>query len=352
MNDKVAILYAKIDEHAGKDDLDVFDEVSIVRESLVALGYKPIEVPVTLDLHELASVLRSLDPLVVFNLVESIEGFDSLIHIVPSFLGSLGIKYTGCSAESILLSTNKITAKNVFKVLNIPTPDWFVPNACSRRDFSFPPPYILKSIWEHASKNLSDKSVIFEKSAFDEVAAEFKPGCMFAEAFIDGREFNFALLSPPATGDDIDKEKGMEKPQILPVQEILFKDFPKGKPKIVGYTAKWDEESFEYVNTPRTFAISDPESASIDAMREISVKCWHSLGLSGYARCDFRVDSKGRPWLLEVNTNPCISHDSGFIAAAKHSGLDATTVVKRIVDAALSGGGKSINFNYSDEHGR
>jgi D-alanine-D-alanine ligase len=57
--------------------------------------------------------------------------------------------------------------------------------------------------------------------------------------------------------------------------------------------------------------------------------------LNGYARVDFRVDREGRPFVLEINANPCIAPDSGFIAAAVKSGMSFPDVVGRIVESPV-----------------
>jgi D-alanine-D-alanine ligase len=58
--------------------------------------------------------------------------------------------------------------------------------------------------------------------------------------------------------------------------------------------------------------------------------------LKGYARVDFRVDRNGSPWVLEINANPCLSHDAGFAAALATSGLDFTQAVEEIIQDGLS----------------
>jgi D-alanine-D-alanine ligase len=68
-------------------------------------------------------------------------------------------------------------------------------------------------------------------------------------------------------------------------------------------------------------------------MQGITRRCWHAFGLSGYARVDFRVDAEGRPWVLEVNANPCLTSDAGFVAAAHQAGWSQRDVVARIVAA-------------------
>ena len=39
--------------------------------------------------------------------------------------------------------------------------------------------------------------------------------------------------------------------RVLPLAEIDFSAFTDDKPRIVGYSAKWLEDSFEFQNTPR-----------------------------------------------------------------------------------------------------
>jgi D-alanine-D-alanine ligase len=44
------------------------------------------------------------------------------------------------------------------------------------------------------------------------------------------------------------------------------------------------------------------------------------------------VDEKGNPYVIEINGNPCISPDSGFIAAAHRAGLSNKEVIGRIIE--------------------
>ena len=145
-------------------------------------------------------------------------------------------------------------------------------------------------------------------------------GDWFAEEFVPGRELNVALLA---------ERSG---PRALPVAEIRFDAFPADKPRIVGYAAKWDTDSFEYRNTPRSFAV-EPELA--ERLCRLAVDCWALFRLEGYARVDFRVDERGNPWVLEVNANPCLSPDAGFAAALAEAGIGYEAAVARLIDDAL-----------------
>ena len=142
----------------------------------------------------------------------------------------------------------------------------------------------------------------------------------FFEEYIGGREFNISILG------------GLSGPEVLPIPEIIFENYPAGKPKIIGYSAKWDESSFEYHNTNRVFGLEKTEPKLAVSLKQICLKSWNLFGLKGYVRVDLRVDENGKPWILEINSNPCLSADAGFYAASLEAGYEFTLVIKRIIE--------------------
>jgi D-alanine-D-alanine ligase len=142
---------------------------------------------------------------------------------------------------------------------------------------------------------------------------------LFAEQFIEGREFNLSLLSG----------------QVLPPAEIDFSSFPPNKPRIVGHQAKWDQGSFEYQQTPRGFDFLATDRPLLECVSELARSCWQLFELSGYARVDFRVDRDGQPWILEVNANPCLSPDAGFAAAVSKAGMTYDEAIQRIMENSI-----------------
>jgi D-alanine-D-alanine ligase len=303
-----------------------------VRSALHALGHRTIDVPLSLDLGEAVKALRAAGPGIAFNLVETIDGKGSLIHLAPTLLDSLGIPYTGACCEAILITSHKLLGKKRLGTAGIDTPPWTTAALAAAAAPAFPPPWIVKSVWEHASVGLEDASVA---STHDALAREIdrrirgeRIDHLFVERYVEGREFNLALLSGTPGGE----------PENLPPAEIRFVGYPEGKPRMVGYRAKWVEGSFEYGHTPRRFEFPQEDAALIQSLVSLSRDCWKAFGLRGYARVDFRVDAAGRPWVLEINTNPCISPDAGFMAAAERGGLSIEDVVRRIVADATGGG--------------
>jgi D-alanine-D-alanine ligase len=115
---------------------------------------------------------------------------------------------------------------------------------------------------------------------------------------------------------------------------MLFVDFPDGVPHIVDYAAKWDAASHAYHHTPRRFGLPAEDGPLVAALRALALRAWDLFGLRGYARVDFRVDAAGRPFMLEVNANPCLAPDAGFMAAAAQAGYDASAVIERLTAPA------------------
>ncbi len=241
---------------------------------------------------------------------------------VPPALDRFGLAYTGCGARATYRCLSKPAMKRTMATAGIPTPDWSL-TGCGLQHL---PKVIVKAVAEHASLGIDARSVVPGARASFEVARRTQRlgVAHFAEAFVEGREFNLGVLDGPGG------------PEVLPPAETLFVGYPDDRPRIVDYEAKWAEDSHAYNNTPRRFAFGDEDRALVDELCALSLRAWALFGLSGYARVDFRVDAAGRPWVLEVNTNPCIAPDAGFFAAAAEAGLSYPGMVGRIVEAALA----------------
>lgn len=322
---KIAILHGEVAKEAQPDEKDVLVQVDFVTEGLARLGHQPVAVPVSLNLEETARTLYALSPAIVFNLVESLIGKGGLIHVVPALLEALKIPYTGAGVEAILLTSSKILSKKWFTFAGLPTPPWFT-NTEGSREQPVSGPWLIKSVWEHASIGLDEDSVIQEadrERLLSEMDArrDTLGGACLAEAFIDGREFNLSLLA------DVKKSA----PEVLPPAEILFDAYPPGKVRVVGYRSKWEEGSFEFDHTPRSFTFPETDAPLLLRLKELALRCWKLFDLRGYARVDFRVDHSGRPWILEVNANPCLSPDAGFIATTRQADLTFAEVLERII---------------------
>ena len=324
---KIAVIHNRVGAEDAPDARDVLQQVAVVSEALTSLGHEVVPWSCGLDLEEAQRELAEKKPDLVFNLVEDLAGFGRLIHLFPFLLDALRIPYTGAPAEAIFLTSNKTLAKERMLQAGLPTPAWAGPWPAAgreRRPGVRADRWIIKSVWEHASIGLDEGSVLSTDSEAT-LATEMRRRCAglggacFAEQFIDGREFNLSLLA------------GADGPEVLPPAEILFSGYTPDMVRIVDYRAKWDEESFHYHHTPRTFDFGPEDADLLRELTEIARRSWHAFGLAGYARVDFRVDEAGRPFILEINANPCLSPDAGFAAALARSGISFAQAMARVV---------------------
>jgi D-alanine-D-alanine ligase len=318
---KALILINKISEEPTEDELDVLDQAAVIEEALKELGYDTFKQFLDLDFQEAKEMILALKPDIAFNLVESVDNKAELIFLPTAFLESINIPYTGCRLHSMYLTSNKVLAKERMSLLGLSTAQWFSPSELEK--LAPDKRYIIKPLWEDASVDIDDH-VVFRGSdkGLSNYFIKNPKKKAFVEEYIDGREFNISVLG------------GNSGPEVLPPAEIIFIDYPDDKPKIVGYRSKWDEDSFEYKNSVRSFEFNNQDEPLLNELRAICVECWNGFGLKGYARVDFRVDPNGRPFILEINANPCISPDAGFYAAARKAGYKFTEVVNRIIEDA------------------
>lgn len=325
-NSRVVVIYNEVPADAKSDEADVLEQVCEVSKSLRELGYEPSLLPLTLDLERARLTLMEQRPQFAFNLVESLNNQGELSILGPALLNSLRIPYTGGGLNCMFQTTNKVFTKRQFIYSNIPTPAYFQLSAGKSLSQSLyqkldsDKKYILKPISEDGSCGLDEDSV-FSLAILDTMDEKCRgqESLYFVEEYIEGREFNISLLASPLG------------PQVLPAAEILFEGYGDHKPKVVGYKAKWDENSYEFKNTSRSFSAA-MSSDLLTTLIEVSKKCYHVFELRGYARVDIRIDQNNVPQVLEINCNPCIAKDAGFSAACNVAGISYREMVKRIID--------------------
>jgi D-alanine-D-alanine ligase len=293
------------------------DAESAVAEALEDLHFATEIIEISLDLAAIET-LPSRRPLLVFNLVDAIEGDGRLAPRVPARLEALGIPYTGCGTRAVLETLSKVGTKLKLTHAGLPTPDWSV----SGKELHSGARVIIKPVWEHGSLGLDQSSVVCCTEASRVIDA--RTSCLktehFVETYIEGREFHVALL---------ERTWGVES---LPIAEILFDGL---EPKVYGFDGKWTPDSAAYIGTSRRFGVEEVEPELAEKLKQLAGACWTLFEFRGYARVDFRVDTTGTPFVIDVNPNPYLSRDSEDAAAAAEAGLSYKDWVASILESSL-----------------
>lgn len=314
---KALIYHTCIDENSRLDDLDVLEEVKVVSEALAKIGETSESRAFIPDLQKIKEDIKETGADYIFNLVERVDGTDSLMVIAPIMFESIGIPYTGCPLSALVSTADKVEAKKSMNKEGIPTPKYIILDNLSEVKLEEGEKYLLKRRKEHASVGIDERTFRFSTTKQDIkerlIKEEEKGNACFFEQYLEGREFNISILNG----------------EVLQIPEMLFVDYGD-RPRIVGYQAKWGEGTFESINTVRKFEFPKEDRKLLEELKELTKKCWDKFNLKGYARVDFRTDENEKPYVLEINTNPCISADAGFVVAAGKAGMKQEEVIQKI----------------------
>ncbi len=322
---RVLIIHSAVAPDAPIDEQDTLLQAKAVEAALLELGHEITKGIFLPDAAKMEALIGADDPDVVFNLVESVWGAGMQASIAPAMFSSLGVPFTGVHAAAMAACGDKVLCKRLLKASKLPTPAW-----------SEPPHWrgigegrwIVKSITEDASFGLDDGAVVTGREAVAaraQASAAKHGGHWFAERYIHGREFNVALI----------ERKGV--PAALPIGEMVFERWDDSRPRIVGYAAKWEEATVEYRDTTRMYGWHRELPDLQKQLEKLAKDCWNLFGLTGYARVDFRVDPENRPFILEINPNPCLEPNAGVAASVAQAGLSYVELIDDIVRAPLHG---------------
>ena len=315
---KCCILFNQPLAGALADELDVLEQVEYIGENLEKLGILVYTRGITSNFMNEVAEIAADKPDFVFNLVESINNKGELCYFVPALLNMYSIPYSGNPLEALFITTSKTLTAKILRENNLSTPLTYKPSQLNLLKPGHK--YIVKPVWEDGSLGITADSVFTFSPDQEERLKGLDDTHWLIQDYIDGREFNISVIA------------GSSGPEVMPAAEMVFHNFAPDMPRIVDFKAKWIEDSFEYENTVRDFPGDKLNPVLTQRINELAFKCWDVFGLKGYARVDMRIDSYENPYIIEVNANPCLSPDSGLMAATRKAGIPVTEILTRIIE--------------------
>jgi D-alanine-D-alanine ligase len=308
-------------------EVGVVEERKQVEKALQHKGYRTSLFNINGDIGRLIKFIESEKPDLIFNLCESLKG--EAIHEmhVAGIYELTGSSYTGAATLSLGTCLNKVLAKQILSANGVLTARHMIyknAEAVNLDDLCLRFPLIIKPSHEDASIGIENSSVVTTMEALRERIAyivKYFNQAALVEEYIEGRELNVAII-------------GNEQPWVLPISEIDFSKLPADYPKIVTYNAKWVEGTAEFTGTIGTCPAKLGNGVE-RRVRDTALKAYQIMEIRDYARVDIRLDKSDTPYVLEVNPNPDISHDSGFARSARAAGMTFEDMVAKIVETAL-----------------
>jgi D-alanine-D-alanine ligase len=254
-----------------------------------------------------SSLLDAID--MVFIALHGTWGEDGTIQ---SLLEMRGVRYTGSGVLSSALAMDKAMSKVIFQHFGVLTADWFrfdsqtSPETIRGEAERIGYPVVVKPNDGGSTVGLTvvqQPGKQLEQAV--KLAAQYSKVIML-EKFIDGLELTVAIV-----GND-----------VLPIIEIK----PKGG--IYDYHHKYTKGMTEYICPAKI-----PENMT-QYVSEQALLAFRSLGCSGFGRIDFRVNSDGDAYCLEVNTIPGMTGTSLVPKSAAAAGWSFPELCERIVNSA------------------
>lgn len=301
-----------------------------VLRTLRAIGHDVRTLGVYDELRPIRAAIDEFAPDLVFNLLEDFASNTLQGYNVVALFELLGVRHTGCNSRGLILSGEKSLAKKVliYHRIRVPAFHVFPIGRKVRRPRSLAFPLIVKSPTEHSSLGISQASLVHNDDELAERVAfvhrRLKTDAM-AEQFIAGRELYVGVL-------------GNDRLIALPPRELVFEKAPPDTPIIATARAKHNLEYQQRYGIEQRAADELPAQVAADLVR-ISKRIYRILGLTGYARLDYRLSPDGHLWFLEANPNPEITEGEEFASAALAHGIAYPELLARIVSLGLRGSG-------------
>jgi D-alanine-D-alanine ligase len=298
-----------------------------VIQTLRAAGHDVRALGVLDSLTELRSTISDWQPDVVFNLLEEFDGIVSYDQHVIAFLEMLRQPYTGCNPRGLLLSRDKALCKQVLAFHRISTPQFAVIRRAQKlrlpRKLRYP--LFVKSTTDDASLGIAQASVVEDQAKLRErieFVLEQNKSDVLVEEYIEGRELYVGML-------------GNERLTRLPVWELNFGSMPANGSAIATRKVKWDTNYRKRHDISSALAQDLP--AGVEAQLDrLSRRMFRALGLTGYARMDFRMRADGTVFALEANANPHLADEEDFSRSAAAAGKGYRELLESIVKLGLN----------------
>lgn len=229
---------------------------------------------------------------------------------IQGMLEWLQIPYTGSGLLASALAMDKLKAKELFRLHNVPTPPYYVAGAGDLADLeelhgSFGFPAIVKPRSEGSSVGLTKAQNLAELKTGIATALEHDEFALI-ERFVQGAEIHVGLLDG----------------RVLGAIEIA----PRSG--FYDYASKYTPGATEYILPPRLAA------TRVRGLMNLAERAARALGCTGACRVDLLATAGENEYVLEVNTLPGMTKTSLLPKIADAAGMDYATLCEEILKGA------------------
>jgi D-alanine-D-alanine ligase len=336
---KVAILANIKDESKPKPegvppdafaDFDHIETIYALRAAIEADGHESVFIQADEDLP---FALREEKPDICFNIAEGLGG-DAREAQVPALLEMMKIPYTGSRVLTNGISLDKTLTKRIWRDRRLPVApfqEFHVGDEPLREGLEFP--LFVKPAREGTGMGVDTNAIVNNEKELRERAEYIintyqQPALV--ETFLPGREFTVGILGRADAKLYSRHPEWYEKDGFhrFPVLEL---DMSRSvTPMVYSQESKSKEVGEE--GAPGYVCPAEIEPELEKKLKYYALRAHFLLGALDVSRTDIRLDDKGNPRLMEINTLPGLTQDySDLCLQSKAEGIRFEDLILEIL---------------------
>lgn len=331
---KVGVIYSDVKreyfptEEQYITEKDALDDAQVIAERIKGLGYKVALYPGNDSLIE---NLKKDKPDVVFNFVDSVKGNEYLSSTIPGILDIMDLPYVGAGILGLALCYNKFLMRKLLRNAGIPVPNFQLFNTPGDAlDVELRFPIISKLNEIHGGVEIGHDAISEDEKHLRErikylIATYNQP--ILLEEFISGDEITVVCLEGANTKTYMARKvfSSANTKYVLTTFEDQWLDVGSDK-------SKWAYTYDKYED---------------DKLKELTKKAFELARMEGYGKFDVRIDSSGRYYFIDFNSNPAfgpkeLNTAMGLIVEELY-GVSFYDIIIRLIRSALSGAPEMTN---------
>jgi D-alanine-D-alanine ligase len=222
----------------------------------------------------------------------------------------LGIPYTGSGVLGSAVGMDKLRTKRLAHSIGVATAQFAVLRGPQDFEVTLQRlglPLIVKPANQGSSVGMTKVEREADLAGAYEAAAALDTD-VFAESWIDGREYTVAILQDRAL------------PSIRIETPRQFYD----------YEAKYFRDDTQY------FCPSGLSTPAEQHLANLALAAFQAAGAEGWGRADFMMDATGRPLLLEINTVPGMTSHSLVPMVGRAAEIGFDELVWRVLETSFT----------------
>jgi D-alanine-D-alanine ligase len=292
---------------SGEREVSLRSGAAVV-EALEGRGYDVVRVELPAEPSEAARAIQAANLDVAFLALHGRHGEDGCIQ---GLLELLRVPYTGSSVLSSALAMDKLKAKELFRLHNVPTPPYYtITTEDDLADIetmhgSFGFPVVVKPRGEGSSLGVRKADNIVELVRAIEHGLELDD-VVLVERFVQGIEVNVGILEGRALGAI----------EIVP------------KSGLYDFEAKYTPGKTDYFMPARL------SPTRYRGVLNLADRAARALGCTGPCRVDLLVTKGENEYVLEVNTLPGMTETSLLPKIAAGAGYEFASLCEAILEGA------------------